>query len=628
MKTKSSLVGVAAVAAALLAGSAFAASYVVPSDRAMIGRSNAIVIATAINTYVVDDAARGIETITHFSVEESIKGGALVGSGFDLHEPGGQLGRRFKIVFGAPKFAIGEPVLLFIYRFPDGSLTTTDFGLGQFAFATDDNGHRLLMRSESDITGWDIDGTPHHEPRRDAARFLDFLRANAEGPGGVAGTQPDYYLPTRPLMTRSESLRTTANFAALGPTSYTLANTTETSAGFRWNVFPTAVNWNQGNTLPSAPGGGTTAIQAAFTAWNGDALSNVNYVLSSATPNANGSNDPPDSVNNIVFEKTNIGTPYNCATGGLLGLGGISQATNDATNNVAGENFFKTIEGDVSMNVGLNACGPTGTLFTSGDFNTAVTHEVGHTLGFRHSDQVRDNTGAACSTDPNLECSANAIMKASIVHGINGALQSWDINAVRKVYPGTSGTVPTAPTGVNAHAISTTQVSVTWNLVVGATSYQIFRRAPGSPSFVQVGTSLTNSFTDTTAVANTSYLYRVRAVNATGASGDSAADLATTVIFTDDPLVARSTLIKAVHLAELRTAVNAVRALAGLAAATFTDAAVRGVVVKAVHINELRTALDAALTALGLPAGGYTDVLARGVLIKAIHFQEIRNRVK
>ena len=145
--------------------------------------------------------------------------------------------------------------------------------------------------------------------------------------------------------------------------------------------------------------------------------------------------------------------------------------------------------------------------------------------------------------------------------------------------------------------------------------------------YVSLGTTTATSFTDTGASPNTAYLYKVRAINA-GGSADSAPDLAMTVIFTDDPLVAGSTIIKAVHLAELRTAVNAVRALAGLAAATFTDAATLGVIVKAVHINELRTDLDQAMSALGLPTGGYTDTLTAGVVIKAIHFQEIRNRVK
>jgi len=161
--------------------------------------------------------------------------------------------------------------------------------------------------------------------------------------------------------------------------------------------------------------------------------------------------------------------------------------------------------------------------------------------------------------------------------------------------------------------------------VTGATSYQIWRRNPGG-SFTQRGTSVTTSFNDT-ASANTAYLYRVRAVNAGGTSGDSASDLATTVMFTDDPLAA-GVLVQAVHLGQLRTAVSAVRAQAGLSTVTYTDAAAAGVTVKAIHITELRTYLDQAMSALGLTTGGWTDASLGGVVIKVTHFQQIRNRVK
>ena len=188
------------------------------------------------------------------------------------------------------------------------------------------------------------------------------------------------------------------------------------------------------------------------------------------------------------------------------------------------------------------------------------------------------------------------------------------------------GTIaPAAPTGVNAVATSSTQVQVTWSAVTGATSYEIYRRNPGG-SYTLRGTSLTTSYNDT-ASANTAYLYRVRAVNAGGSSGDSASDLATTVIFTDDPLAA-GVPVKAVHLSQLRTAVSAVRAQAGLSAVTYTDAAAVGVTVKAIHITELRTYLDQAMTVLGLTTGGWTDASLSGVRIKATHVQQIRNRVK
>lgn len=190
---------------------------------------------------------------------------------------------------------------------------------------------------------------------------------------------------------------------------------------------------------------------------------------------------------------------------------------------------------------------------------------------------------------------------------------------------GSTTPVPPAPAGVNAVATATTQVQVMWTAALGATSYEIYRRDPGG-AYALRGTSSSTSFTDA-ASANTAYLYRVRAVNAGGSSGDSAPDLATTVIFTDDPLSA-GVLVKAVHLAQLRTAVNAVRAQAGRSPATFTDAASAGVVVKQVHITELRSSLDDAMSALGFATGGWTDPSLAGVTIKAIHVQEIRNRVK
>ncbi|MEO8036010.1 MAG: hypothetical protein ABI837_16360 [Acidobacteriota bacterium] len=129
---------------------------------------------------------------------------------------------------------------------------------------------------------------------------------------------------------------------------------------------------------------------------------------------------------------------------------------------------------------------------------------------------------------------------------------------------------------------------------------------------------------------NTTYLYRVRAVDASVAGQLSNVDLATTIFFTDDPLIVRTTSMKAVHLTELRIAVNAVRAAAGLAATSFSDPSLAtGLRIKAIHLTELRTSLDAARLALGMPAIAYTDpMLAAGSMIKAAHVRDLRSGVK
>jgi List-Bact-rpt repeat protein len=102
--------------------------------------------------------------------------------------------------------------------------------------------------------------------------------------------------------------------------------------------------------------------------------------------------------------------------------------------------------------------------------------------------------------------------------------------------------------------------------------------------------------------------------------------------FTDDPLVAGITLIKAVHVTELRLAIDQERTRRGLAAFTWTDPVLTpGIrVVSAIHLAELRAALNAAYQAASRPLPGYTDALivARSLRVRAVHIQELRAAVR
>lgn len=98
------------------------------------------------------------------------------------------------------------------------------------------------------------------------------------------------------------------------------------------------------------------------------------------------------------------------------------------------------------------------------------------------------------------------------------------------------------------------------------------------------------------------------------------------IVYTDEPLVAGVTLVKAVHLTEVRTAVSTARATAGLAEVAFADPMPNGVVVKATHIIQLRNALDEARAQLGLVAISYTDPgLASGMTVRGVHIQQLRD---
>ncbi len=192
--------------------------------------------------------------------------------------------------------------------------------------------------------------------------------------------------------------------------------------------------------------------------------------------------------------------------------------------------------------------------------------------------------------------------------------------------------VTQVPTNVVATATSTSSVAISWTGSGGASYYEVRAR-----SYCCTGSQTTTntSVIDSFAISGLSYLYDVRAYDSvTGLpTAFSPPDLATVVMFTDDPLVVSSTVVKATHITELRNGVNGVRALAKFFPAfTFTDGNLASLAIMKTHIEQLRAALSEGRAALSLPAvpATYTDaILTSGVsTIKAAHIEELRAGVK
>ena len=102
-------------------------------------------------------------------------------------------------------------------------------------------------------------------------------------------------------------------------------------------------------------------------------------------------------------------------------------------------------------------------------------------------------------------------------------------------------------------------------------------------------------------------------------------------VFTDNTLTVGVTTAKAQHVLELRQAVDALRAVAGLVSATWTDPTLtpNATRIKAAHIMELRARLEEAAVALGYTQMAYTDPnLNTGSTIKRIHIEELRQRIR
>ena len=113
--------------------------------------------------------------------------------------------------------------------------------------------------------------------------------------------------------------------------------------------------------------------------------------------------------------------------------------------------------------------------------------------------------------------------------------------------------------------------------------------------------------------------------------GTSVFNVTSIPTFSDNPVTAASTAIKAVHISELRDSIDALRARFSLTPMSWTDPTLTtGVTqIKAVHLTELRSALNAVYVAAGRTPPTYSNasVAAGSTLIAAVNINELRAAV-
>lgn len=216
-------------------------------------------------------------------------------------------------------------------------------------------------------------------------------------------------------------------------------------------------------------------------------------------------------------------------------------------------------------------------------------------------------------------------------------------NGQMLVIAGTGATTAPTPSVLTAGPSSGgANVVLSWSPASGASNYRIERKGAGG-SFVLAGTTGSNGLTDTGVSAGSAYLYRVCAANTQGDCTSNFSNIAlgsavsfptdpTIISSADDPTGVNVTKVKAAHITELRTAVNAVRSLAGQAPAQWTNQTLTATVtiISADDVRDLRTKLDEALTGLGIQTSNYDDQTLsgapNGTLIKKVHITQLRQR--
>jgi fibronectin type 3 domain-containing protein/putative cell wall-binding protein len=92
----------------------------------------------------------------------------------------------------------------------------------------------------------------------------------------------------------------------------------------------------------------------------------------------------------------------------------------------------------------------------------------------------------------------------------------------------TLASVPATPTGLTATAQGGDQINLTWDYASGATSYNIYRAYSYYGSYTYIGSEFSQGHADTGLSPNTTYFYKIFAVNSDGQSSYSTVASATT----------------------------------------------------------------------------------------------------
>jgi chitodextrinase len=119
---------------------------------------------------------------------------------------------------------------------------------------------------------------------------------------------------------------------------------------------------------------------------------------------------------------------------------------------------------------------------------------------------------------------------------------AWDIGAYQFGSGGTPSspdtTAPSIPSGLSTFVVSSSQINLSWTAStdnVAVTGYRIYRAG------MQIGTSATNSYSNTSLSPSTLYLYTVSAYDAAGNTSNQSSPTSATTLLVSSPSVAFTT---------------------------------------------------------------------------------------
>ncbi|MGO8669919.1 MAG: fibronectin type III domain-containing protein, partial [Capsulimonadaceae bacterium] len=295
-------------------------------------------------------------------------------------------------------------------------------------------------------------------------------------------------------------------------------------------------SWNQGgnvvtpgDTPIAAPSGfhGTASGESVTLGWTAPANQSGAYYIYRGT--SSGHEVMLASTSGTSYTDTAVSgnTTYYYEVAGYNGA-------NTLPPNGSGEGSYST-EISATVSTGSGPAAPTGLTATAGNAQVSLTWAS--STGATSYNVYRGTAAGSESTTPiTSSVTATAYTDSSVTNGTEYFYEVAAVNAGgTSALSNEASATPHAPTPAAPAGLTATpgnvQVSLTWTSSTGATSYNVYRgTATGAEGATPITSSVTaTAYTDASVTNNTTYFYKVAAVNTGGTSGMSNESSATPV---------------------------------------------------------------------------------------------------
>ncbi len=468
-----------------------------PADDDMLIGARAVVRGKVLSLSTGIDEQNRIYTYITLKVQEVIKG-QITENKIVIKEEGGAYGDRGSIIFGAPQFALGEKVILYLDTRADGSLRVHQMFFGKFSIVKDEQtGKEMAVRQAPDENVHILSPENHDHARgpstnqMELSAYLAMVRSRLEVNREAAlKFEADNYAGI-PVLARPVEYEDSRSRGDIKP-NFTLIH----SAKPRWFEPDTG--------LPVLffvnPAGAPNAqilddVSAAMVPWSTVAGCSLRVVNGGTTGNC-----LPSSVQNtIVFNNCDGRWAAGSGCQNTLALGGLGWT--GETTVINGTTFRRAQQGFISFNP-FASCN----FANSCNVREITTHELGHALGLGHS-EFQDAT------------------MAPFAHfdGRCASIRQDDINGILFLYPagaGSGGPLSIVTSSLTGALVNTPYTGVL--IAAGGTAPYTWSLASGSAPLPPGLTLNSNGNISGTPTTAGTYNFTVRVTDSASATATKA----------------------------------------------------------------------------------------------------------